>query len=101
MSPWEPYTCAFNKVLLRLCDAINEQSADTCANLCPDHLKSDQKKSNSADHNQRRTMVHFRGFGAPDSEFLCTKTPICWREFSNEKIRPKPPEMVSLTVETP
>ena len=28
------------------------------------------------------------------SEFLCTKTPLFWRELSNQKNRPKPPEML-------
>ena len=34
---------ASNKVILRLCDAVDQPPANTCANLCPDHLKSERK----------------------------------------------------------
>jgi len=33
---------ASNNVMLRLCDAVDQPSANTCANLCPAHLKSER-----------------------------------------------------------
>jgi len=36
---------ASNKFLLRLCDAVDEPSENTCANLCPDQLQLNRKFS--------------------------------------------------------
>jgi len=33
---------ASNNVTLRLCDPVDQPSANVCANLCPAHLKSDR-----------------------------------------------------------
>jgi len=62
---------------------FDQPSANTCANLCPDLLKSDRNFPDSADHN-----------GQDANEFLCMKTPL-W--FNHQTNRQNLLEMLFLT----
>ena len=88
---------AFNNVISHLCDAVDQPSANTCANLCPAHVKSDRFFPDSTDHNPRWIVVKRVMQSCDDtswqeaSEFLCIKTTLVLREFGNKKKSPQNP----------
>ena len=92
---------ASKNVILRLCDPVDQPSADLCANLCPAHLKSHRIFFVTVFERTRQSAwldaVTTRGEWQEASEFLCTKNTSFWRELSNQKYRQKKPEMLSPT----
>ena len=62
---------------------------------CP--IKSDQAIRSLClkGHVRARDSMLWRYRWQEASEFFCTKTPLFWRELSNQKYRPKTPEMLS------
>jgi len=78
---------ASNNVILRLCDPVDQPSANMCANLCPAHLKSHRIFSIFCWAQPKMDMWGHRWQEA--SEFFCTKTPLFGESWATKNIAKK------------
>jgi len=80
---------ASNNVILRLCDAVDQPSANTCANLCPAHLKSERVFSRFCwslpKMDSQTTLVEKKRKNS-----CVLKHPLCWGSSATKKSANKP-----------